>query len=221
MQKCCNKMYCTKISKKMQETFFKSFWLIGDYNQQNYFLSGLMTKSNPKFFKVNPETKNWKWSWTYCMVVRGEKFTACKTFLYSMLQINIKRIDVLQNKIGKDESLSDMRGKPTVRPNKIVNEIWELLREFCKQIPSKSSYYSKTCRFYFSNPQLNIQILYNMFFDYYLSVSGDNLPIAFITFQKYFNTIPVRIHLLVQELMFVICVLKCNKEMHVQKNFHL
>jgi hypothetical protein len=124
------------------------------------------------------------------MMVGGKSVAVCQEFLRKVLNITKKRLEVIQGKLITGYPITDGRGKHKNRPNKTAQEVWELLHVFCDQLPHSTSHYSysRTQRKYFSNPQLNMRILWETFIDYYEAVSGKLLSIAFKSFERYFVT---------------------------------
>jgi len=94
----------------------------------------------------------------------------------------------LQDKILNGNDVNDQRGKHTSRPRRVDPDDWMLLHIFCKSLPHQKSHYhaGKSDRFYFTNPTLDMNKLYELFTDYFEAVTGRQLNVAFKTFEMYF-----------------------------------
>ena len=88
-----------------------SFWRIGDYAKQNYYLVGLMAAQTPKLATNKPMKKNKTLSWKYWVDIRGHKLQVCKGFFLAVYGVSDKRLRVLQTKLVHGEPLEDQRGK--------------------------------------------------------------------------------------------------------------
>lgn len=164
---------------------------MGNKDKQNHYLAGLMSRTSPRRPEKAPSSgQNRLNTWSYYISCKGEKIPVCKTFLVNLFQINKRRLEVVQNKLIMSLSLDDMKGRHDSRPNKISEEVWILVQEHCKSLPHKQGHYVRkdTSLNYFTNPQLTLQALYNLFVEYYVAVTGNELEgVAFSTYSKYFN----------------------------------
>jgi hypothetical protein len=135
-----------------------------------------------------PITHSRRVTWHYMVKVKGEVKVVCKNFFLTLFGIKSKRVFSLQNKVLAGSALVSRRGKHDNRPHKINPEVWIVLRQFVECIPHKESHHStRTSRKYFENPDLNLSKLYESFLDHYNAVSGEELKLAFSTFERYYN----------------------------------
>ena len=88
-----------------------SFWRIGDYAKQNYYLVGLMAAQTPIQVTSRPIKKNKTLSWKYWVDIRGRKVQVCKGFFLAVYGVSDKRLRVPQTKLVNGDPLEDQRGK--------------------------------------------------------------------------------------------------------------
>ena len=186
---CCRrKCYCMSVED--QKTLYDDYRNLGDYNLQSMYLSGCMSKTEPKRRVTVPSSHKQRAVWHYKVRLAGKSLIVCQLFLRNVLRESPKRLEILQSKILAGNGLLDERGKHTNRPNQIDFEAWTLLDVYCESIPHAPSHYShsKTDRQYFLNPDLNMKKVFDGFIDYYGAVTGNDIVIAFNTFERHFVT---------------------------------
>jgi len=168
---CCRRNCCIKVDAVRQEAQFNHFYAIGEYEKQNIYLAGLMTSMEMKQKKVNPVLHNRQAAWKYIVKEHGVSYVVCKKILLSILLIKPKRFFCLQRKLLVNSVLQDGRRKHK-NPKRIKKDVWTLLEILCQSLPHVESHYSynKTKRLYFTNPELTLSKLLEMFRDYYLCI---------------------------------------------------
>ena len=134
VQHCCRRRCHEKVDPTDQEHLFRTFWKIGDYDQQNLYLNGLMSNVAIKRPLAAPVRANYRCTWHYLMKVRGRQSVVCRKFFHAVFDIGIKRTFLLQRKVMDDIELKSMRGKHMNRPHKISSDIWLLLKVFCESL---------------------------------------------------------------------------------------
>ena len=173
-----------------QKTLYSEYRGLGDYNRQSIYLSGCMSKTEPKR-RIAVSSRKRRVVWHYKMKLNGNTIVVCQMFFRKVLRETTKRLEILQNKILSGSNVLDDRGKHATRPNKVDADAWTLLHVYCAEcIPHAPSHYShtKTDRQYFLNPDLSMKKLYKGFVDYYGAVTGKDLRLAFNTFERHFVT---------------------------------
>lgn len=155
---------------------------------QDVYLAGCMEHSHPKSEVKHPK-KGREHIWSYSVKSGGEENQVCLNFLLRLLQIKMKRVRVIQQKILSGDTFEEKRGKHINRPNKLDESIWKMLQEHLQTLPHKKSHYcvGKTNKLYFDDPGLNIRILYNMFADYFKQKTSTSLKMKYSTYFKYFS----------------------------------
>ena len=73
-----------------------------DYDKQTLYLFGLIDR---KCLKEN------SFHWNYHLDLNGKRLIVCQRLFLSVHQISKKRIEILQQKIIANKSLSDQRGR--------------------------------------------------------------------------------------------------------------
>lgn len=186
---CCKRNCCVKIPATQQRIVYMSFWSIGDYEAQNRQLAGLMSNIGTRSRLIAPRRRNRRARWKYTFNICGTLIVVCQKFFHRVLKIPTKRSFTLQMKILDSVPLASQRGKHKNRPHRIDSGVWVLLKLFCASLPHRESHYSnlKTRRMYFTNPMLNLEILFELFTDYYSAITGGDLMVNFNTFVRYFN----------------------------------
>lgn len=186
---CCLKECFSGISKNLQKGACDKFWELADYHKQNMFLQGVMKHFSPKGPLENRTKKNFE-NWQYFFPLAAENRLVCKQFFLKVFNISKNRISSIQKKIINGLSVSDGRGKHGKQIIKLTDDIKALIHQHCELIPHSQSHYSaeKSKLHYFDDPELNLNILYELFLDYYTSVTGDySSPISISSYSKYFN----------------------------------
>ena len=101
-----------------------------------------------------------------------------------------KRLRTIQEKISKNTSADDQRGNKGDHNTKLTEDIKDLIILHCKSLPHRRSHYAheKSSLQYFLNSTLNLYTMYNLFLEYYWSVTGlDNTPFSRSTYENFFN----------------------------------
>lgn len=99
----------------------------------------------------------------------------CKTFFCKLFGIGKRRIETVQQKLLFNSTLHDNRGKHKNHAVKLNDNVKTLIHLHAKSIPHSQSHYTRedSSLNYFNSPDLNFTKLYNLFLDYYTSVTGD------------------------------------------------
>ena len=159
---CCKNQCCKTFNEQDQEKIHKNFWELGDYNKQSLYLKTMMKFKDPE---INPNI--------------------------SLRRIvTWKRLRTIQEKISKNTSADDQRGNKGDHNTKLTEDIKDLIILHCKSLPHRRSHYAheKSSLQYFLNSTLNLYTMYNLFLEYYWSVTGlDNTPFSRSTYEKIFN----------------------------------
>lgn len=151
-----------------------------------------MNYKNPEKLSVNSKRQRlvvWFY-YFHCQDMNKKMEVVCKSFLLKLFQISEGRLKSVQCKLLQKKSLEDFRGVNGSHNLKLTDDLQNLIRLHCTSLPHRGSHYSheSTSLNYFKNPELNLKILYDLFLDYHASVTGDlNAPIAFSTYEKFFN----------------------------------
>ncbi|KAJ4429320.1 hypothetical protein ANN_26324 [Periplaneta americana] len=127
--------------------------------------------------------------WTYSLLRSGVQQVVCRQMILELFIISTKRLRVIQRKILKGETFEEKRGSHENRPNKLNNNIWDLLQSHLQSISHTKSHYCqhKSNFEYFDNSDLNIKILFELLCDYYKEKIGDKLNMKYKTYFKYFK----------------------------------
>lgn len=183
VEKCCKDECCKKVNNVDQELFFKEFWQ-GGYDNQNTILKGLMIKKKLSTVEVNDQKRI---LWDYFFQSTTCRVKVCLDFLCCVLQIKRGRFKTIQQKLKSQESVHDQRGK---KPPRILltDELKNLILEHCSKIPHSEAHYSNSSLKSFDYPDLNFDILYKLFCQFYSEKTGKTEPpIKLATYIKYFN----------------------------------
>ena len=187
--KCCRRKCHEKINVEQQEELYTEYRALSDYNKQSIYIHGCISCVKPKRLQTVVLRRNRRAAWHYSFKRNGNVIFVCQFFFRRVLGVTKKRLEILQEKIFNADDLNDKRGKHKNRPNKVDRDAWVLLSVFCKTLPHQKSHYGSgnNERFYFTNPQLTMHKVYDLFVDYFEAVTGRELNVAFNTFQMYFN----------------------------------
>lgn len=86
------------------------------------------------------------------------------------------------------EPVNDKRGKHANRPNKISQDVYNMIKEHWAKFPSKKSHYGRASeRKYFENPDLSVIKLYKAFKLYYFEQTKTVLKMTYNTYHRYFR----------------------------------
>jgi hypothetical protein len=188
---CCRRQCHDKVDEVNQKILFDSFWAIGNYDEQNMRIAGLMSNVTTKRPLAAAAVRgHYAATWHYKISVApiAKEFVVCRQFFQKVFGITSDRLRVLHAKLLNGSALHSMRGKHHNRL-RISPDVWLLLRGFCESIPHRGSHYSRMSKMkYFENPELNMTQLFSLFEDYYHAVTGSVLNVAFKTFRSYFNS---------------------------------
>ncbi|XP_069697045.1 uncharacterized protein [Periplaneta americana] len=176
------------INYEEQKDCFTAFWDTGDKLHQDAMLLGYM-KNKEKVCQKQKITKERNYVWGYSINVKNDNKRVCRQFLLSLFQISEMRLRTVQNSFKAGGVLEERRGKHANRPNKITENVWQLVKEHWKQIPHQEAHYSRsnTATKYFDNPELNVVKLYNAFKHYFYDKSGEPLKMGYSAYHKYFR----------------------------------
>ncbi|XP_069697042.1 uncharacterized protein [Periplaneta americana] len=188
VNKCCRKRCFEIINYEEQKDCFTAFWDTGDKLHQDAMLLGYM-KNKEKVCQKQKITKERNYVWGYSINVKNDNKRVCRQFLLSLFQISEMRLRTVQNSFKAGGVLEERRGKHANRPNKITENVWQLVKEHWKQIPHQEAHYSRsnTATKYFDNPELNVVKLYNAFKHYFYDKSGEPLKMGYSAYHKYFR----------------------------------
>lgn len=188
VEQCCKNECFKNVTIQQQEEGFSSFWENGNYNIQNVMLSSIMTQKSSKCVKLKSEKQAILWE--YSLHLKTTNISVCQKFLCHLLQINKGRFATVQRKIITNEALDDNRGKHENHFKKLTEDIKELILLHCELLPHSQSHYKhETSNLnYFDHPDLDLKKLYNLFLEYYTSVTqNSDPPISEETYSNYFN----------------------------------
>lgn len=86
------------------------------------------------------------------------------------------------------EKVEEKRGKHNNRPNKISQNVYDLIQEHWATFPSKSSHYGPVSnKKYFENSDLNVEKLYRSFKEFYFDQTKTTLNMSYNTYHRYFR----------------------------------
>lgn len=147
-----------------QNKIFCESWSICDKTQQDTFLLSCL-ESVPKLREnVGPDKTKRNNQWKYFFTVQGLKIRICRKLLLSLLKISEKRLRIVQKTKLSEKPVCDMRGKHDNCPNKISQDVYNMIKEHWAIFPSKKSHYGRASeRRYFEIPDLSILKLYRAF----------------------------------------------------------
>lgn len=189
VESCCPKKCFENIHVCKQEESFSAFWRSGQHETQNVSLASMMTqKPTQGGPRKNPDKPVILWD--YHFHCQTENWVVCKNFLCKLYQVHKSRFETLRKKLLKGESLADKRGQHENHRVLLTDTVKELIQVHCESIPHSESHYDheSSSLKYFDNPDLTITALYDLFVDYYCSVTGTtNIPLDISTYCKYFN----------------------------------
>ena len=100
------------------------------------------------------------------------------------------RIENVQQTVTQNQSLADNRGNHQNHSVRLTENIKTLIEQHCQSLPHSESHYSRedSKLNYFDDSSLTLHGLYNLFVDYYASVTGDtNIPIGESAYMKFVN----------------------------------
>ncbi|XP_043469861.1 uncharacterized protein LOC122503403 [Leptopilina heterotoma] len=187
---CCQRLKCyEKINVSDQQKFYSNFWELANYDKQNVLLSTVMKCSDPILINKN-SAKPRLIRWNFELLHESKNIPICQKFLCEVLNIGIKRIRTVQNKILNKDTVCDLRGKHGNHVVKLNEDLKELIEIHCISIPHRSSHYRRenTGLKYFENSELTLDLLYDLFVEFYKSVTQkDEIPLNRSTYAKYFN----------------------------------
>ncbi|KAJ8674060.1 hypothetical protein QAD02_005322 [Eretmocerus hayati] len=180
VESCCNKNCHEKVEPGPQEKSHKHFYEdLGDYDNQNYWLSGSMQRKSTNSTAVQ---------WSYSIRSGGFNIPVCQKFLCSLLQIKRGRLTTIQNKMLKDQSLKDCRGKHDNHKLKMTETMKNMIKLHCESIDHTGSHYTDSSLQYFVDSELNLVKLYQSFCEYYRQeTQTSQVPVSLPVYSNYFN----------------------------------
>lgn len=171
--KCCPKNCHFKVKEEDQKKLFEHFWCLANYNKQNLYLFGLISrKSTNKTFS----------KWQYHVDINGSKIMVCKILFMGIYQVTKHRLTTLQKKITDGKSFDDERGHQE-KCSKTSTKTWELLDEFIDKIPKKVV--GKYHKLYFVDTSITKRSLHKDFCK--LLNEKDIKTMSSSTFTKYYD----------------------------------
>lgn len=162
-----------------------NFWNLGTYLAENVLLSTMIRKEDSTNDNNGKPTK-----WLYHFFFDGNVIHVCKTFLCKVFNVGKARIETVQKKLSTNTTLDDNRGKHDNHIQKLTDEVKTVIQSHCESLPHSESHYSRenSKLNYFDSSDLTLVKLYELFIDYYASVTGKSeIPLDFSTYSKYFN----------------------------------
>lgn len=188
ISKCCSKECAGKIDVNDQKKKFTEFWNIGDKIQQDTFLLSCLEKALKLKENVGPNKQKRDNQWKYYFTIESIKMPVCKKLLLSLLKISEKRLRIVQKYKLSGEPIKDKRGKHANRPNKISQEVYDMIKEHWAKFPSKKSHYGRASeRRCFENPDLSVIKLYKAFHLFYFEQTQTVLKMTYNTYHRYFR----------------------------------
>ncbi|KAJ8671107.1 hypothetical protein QAD02_002366 [Eretmocerus hayati] len=180
VQQCCKNNCYLRVEESEQESSHLHFYdELGDYDTQNYYLSNMMERIPSNRADI---------SWSYSFRSHGFSVPVCRKFLCSVLQIKRGRLTTIQNKLVKNQSLKDCRGKHENHNLKMTIELKNLIKTHCETFDHASTHYTSSSLKYFVDPELNLTKLYGSFCAHHCErFQTSVVPISLTNYLNFFN----------------------------------
>lgn len=111
----CPRKCNSKITKEERENYFKTFWKMADFTQQNAFLSNHIMRDEVKQRRPRPGAVGKVLrgvTYRYILSIRGEGVQVCKKYFQQTFSLNDGRImRVLKKRDKYNMSFEDLRGR--------------------------------------------------------------------------------------------------------------
>lgn len=189
VESCCKKNCFEKIELSRQKKAHDEFWGFGDYKCSNVYLN-MILKKDDTVTKIGNLKRKSPQKWNYSFPTESGSIDVCKQFLMNVLNISKSRIETVQQKIMNDEPLSDRRGHHDNHTLKLDEDVRKLIQSHCESLPHSESHYARadTKLNYFQDSSLTLTRLYDLFSDYYFSITGNTqIPVGESAYFKFFN----------------------------------
>lgn len=169
----CKRYRCFEIIPESERfRIVREFNKVGNYNEQNIYLSSLITVCPVKRRRPrNDEDYARTNSASYAYRVRvlnsevAQDVRVCFKAFISLHGITPRRIQFIQNAlVSNDQPPIDMRGKHANRPHKLADDILKSIKDFINSLIYCNSYYSiEDSKQTFLPEELNIAKLHRMY----------------------------------------------------------
>ncbi|KAB0803299.1 hypothetical protein PPYR_00269 [Photinus pyralis] len=161
-----------------QESIFKDFWELGSHTRQWDFVSHCVKQVNKKQVTVaqNSQSRR-KFSREYYFKIENQEKRVCKTMFLHTLGISERWVSTALSKVKDSGAVEeDNRGKHQSRPNKINEDVKEIVREHIKLFPVVPSHYTRknTQKLYLEDG-LNIQRMYRLYLEFAKTMDVTNV----------------------------------------------
>lgn len=129
----------------MFRLFFYGYWALKIHDAQSYYITTSVKETEAKRSRVKHRESRCKSSWVFTVVHNNISHVVCMTAFLNIHDISEKRVwNVLcKGKASVSGTItSDQRGRKQP-PNKTNQELLDLVQEFCKNLPTCQSHYSR------------------------------------------------------------------------------
>lgn len=159
-----------KVAEAKREEIHKSFWNMGNINDQRIFIIRHMSEVKTKYQKKLPDRKR-SYNFLYNFSVNGNEVVVCKKFFMATLNVSSKIIFTATKKKSKEGfKAADKRGKHGHYGRAVDPQIKENIRNHIKSFPLIDSHFcrARTSKKYIDG-SLNLSTMYRLYKDQCLS----------------------------------------------------
>lgn len=140
--------------------------------------------TEPKRRRVAEEVSTRHCTVKYSLMTKNGWFNVCQKYLFNVLSITRRRLQLLVNKIKFNKNISDQRGLHLNRPHKISDFYIDTVKSHILSFPAQESHYSrssnkKKCL----DPSLSIQKMFRLYIEKY-----PDSPIKYDTYRNIFKS---------------------------------
>lgn len=190
----CQHHCSSRVTSEDRKRIFEDFYKLGNHDDQNKYLYGLIERSVPRQRRLRKSSGNPRAN-TFCYFVRnthGERVHVCKQAFCQLHAIGKRRVEVISKKLVSGVLFSgDDRGLHHSRPHAITDEVKAQVREHIESFPCRESHYSRqdNLKRRYLPENLSIARMYRLYLEKYEpEVSGETLPcVKEWLYRKIFN----------------------------------
>lgn len=188
----CQKNCRDKISPELQETIFKDYWNMGNYNLRIAFIAGLIDIQDKKMtcnVKSSAAPRNRQYSYCYFLNINGLRTQVCqKCFKATLGETDRFLKTVISKKINSSgtSTTQDLRGK-TPSGKKLPEERFKEIVDHIRSFPAYESHYSRS---HSSKMYLNSDLSLSKMYKLYVELTTK--PVSLSKYSQIFRTVGLK-----------------------------
>lgn len=158
----CRLKCSEKITESERAELLNQFYNLST-NAKNALLFGCIKKVDVGRVRKNA-AKHKEATYKYEILVNGSKIQICKPALAGIYQIGRKKIDLIKSHVASGVTVppEDRRGRHSSRPNKLDDQVVQLIKDHISQFPAEISHYSSNKNL---SPLLSISKMYQHYME--------------------------------------------------------